>query len=94
MKIKLFNLFARMFTVFAFSFASFLPFFAWDYQTSLINTHSLYLCLLAGALAGSGYGVYRFLQEMSHDDNNKNTKTLYNIKYEHTTIDIKERATV
>lgn len=90
MKMKMFNLIVRTFSVTLFSFAAFLPIFAWDSSAQDFLTEKIFLCILGGFLSGSGYGVYRFLQDI----NRENEEMRYNIRYEHTTVDIKERASL
>lgn len=97
MKIKLFNFVVRTVSVAMFSFAVFLPIVATGAYHSEFTTKDLTTTMFGAFCAGLGYGAYRFLQEINkeHDNLNKeNSKIRYNINYEHTTINIKERATL
>lgn len=90
MKMKMFNLIVRTLSVALFSFAAFLPIFAWDSGIQDFSFENVILCIFGGVLSGGGYGLYRFLQDI----NRENEEMRYNIRYEHTTIDIKERASL
>lgn len=94
MKIKLFNLFVRTFSVAMCSFAVFLPIIM-SMNHHYVFKYEDFIITASGALvSGLGYGIYRLLQEINDvHKSEQNSKKRYNMKYEHTTIHIKERTT-